>query len=132
MGAVPTHAHRHRVIVVDDHADIVDWLAEELALLGHEVRTADNGPTALELATSFEPDLMLVDIALPEMNGWEVARRVRKLALAKRPHLIAISALHQDPHRDRSRLVGFEAHLVKPIKLAELLRELRRVLRAPA
>ena len=131
MGAAPARAPRYRVIVVDDHADIAEWLADELTLLGHEVRPVNDGPAALELAVSFEPDVMLVDIALPEMNGWEIARRLRKLGLTKPPYLIAISALQQDAHRERSRLVGFKAHLVKPIKLAALQRELERVFEPP-
>src|SRR5688572_11268264 len=104
MGIAPAHVYRYRVIVVDDNVDIAEWLADELSLLGYEVQIAHDGPRALELATAFEPDLMLVDIALPEMNGWEIARRLRKLELPKPPHLIAISALHQDAHRERSRL----------------------------
>ena len=64
---------------------------------------------------------MIVDIALPGMNGWEIARRVRKLDLASCPRLLALSAFHQDVHRDRSSAVGYERHLVKPVKVQELL-----------
>jgi DNA-binding response OmpR family regulator len=110
-----------RILVVDDHVDIAEWLADELTLAGYHAKTAYDGSTALELVSSFAPDLMVVDIALPGMNGWEIARRVRKLDLTNPPRLIAVSAFDQDVHRDRSTAVGFERHFVKPIKVQELL-----------
>lgn len=113
-----------RILVVDDHVDIADWLADELTLAGYQVQTAYEGATALELVQSFAPDLMIVDIALPGMNGWEIARRVRKLEGVRCPRLIALSAFQQDVHRERSSAVGFERHLVKPLKVQDLLRVL--------
>ncbi len=110
-----------RVLVVDDHEDIAEWLADELVLAGYQTRTAFDGQTALELMQSFGPDVMILDIAMPGMSGWEIARRVRKLDLTTRPRLIAVSAFDQDVHRERSTSVGFERHLVKPVKVQELL-----------
>lgn len=110
-----------RVLIVDDHVDIAEWSARELLLAGYHSHTAYEGERALELAQTFEPDVMILDIAMPGISGWEVARRVRKLDLTTRPRLIAVSAFNQDVHRERSGSVGFEHHLVKPIKLHELL-----------
>jgi DNA-binding response OmpR family regulator len=108
-----------RVLVVDDSADIANWLAEELQLLGTEVRVSQDGPSALKELEAFTPDAMLIDIALPSMNGWQLARQVRHLH-GSPPRLIAISALGHETHRNQSRLAGFEAHLVKPIKIRDL------------
>jgi DNA-binding response OmpR family regulator len=110
-----------RVLIVDDHADIAEWLADELILAGYQAQTAYEGEKALELARTFGPDVMILDIAMPGMSGWEIARRVRKLDLSTRPRLIAVSAFDQDVHRERSTTVGFERHLVKPVKVQELL-----------
>jgi DNA-binding response OmpR family regulator len=110
-----------RVLIVDDHADIAEWLADELILAGYQAQTAYEGEAALELARTFGPDVMILDIAMPGMSGWEIARRVRKLDLTTRPRLIAVSAFNQDVHRERSSSVGFERHLVKPVKVQELL-----------
>ena len=110
-----------KVLVVDDHVDIAEWLADELSVAGYHVQTAHEGAVALEMALSFMPDVMIVDIALPGMNGWEVARRMRKLTVPSQPRMIALSAFQQDVHRERSCAAGFERHLVKPVKVQDLL-----------
>ena len=112
---------RPRVLVVDDNVDLAWGIATQLERLGYAARIANDGVAALAIAREFAPDLMLVDIALPGMNGWRVAREVRKLPLRKTPRLFAMSALDHEVHRERSRLVGFEAHLCKPFHIDELL-----------
>lgn len=108
-----------RVLVVDDATDVASWLADELELMGVEVRIAHDAPSALAQIATFRPHAMLIDIALPTTNGWQLARQIRQLH-SPPPRLIAISALHQPAHCQQSKLAGFEAHLEKPIKLREL------------
>lgn len=109
-----------RVLVVDDQAETAAWIADEARTLGCEVEVAHDGVTALQAVVRFRPDFLLVDIAMPGMNGWELARRVRRLEPAVQARLIAISALRQDAHLARSIAAGFEQHLVKPLRLQEL------------
>src|SRR5215472_2936329 len=83
-----------RILIVDDSADATEMAALALAVHGHQVRTAPDGPTALRMVQEQRPDVILLDIGLPQMDGWEVARRLRELTgpEAKPPVLIAISA----------------------------------------
>jgi CheY-like chemotaxis protein len=110
-----------RVLVVDDKADTANMIAAALAATGFATWVAHDGPGAIDLAARLELDVMLVDLAMPGMNGWEVARRCRKLELAKPLRLVAMSGLDQDVHRKQSRLAGFDAHLVKPFALHVLI-----------
>lgn len=112
---------RPRVLVVDDNVDLAWAIAMHLERLGYAARIANDGVVALAIAREFVPDLMLVDIALPGMNGWRLAREVKKLPLRKPPRMFAMSALDHEVHRERSRLVGFEAHLCKPFHIEQLL-----------
>ncbi len=109
-----------RALVVDDNEDLAWCLRSHLELRGFEVRVVGDGLAAIEAARVFTPEIMLVDIALPVMNGWRVAREVRRLNLARPPRLFAMSALVETAHREHSLLVGFEAHLGKPLDLARL------------
>ncbi len=113
-----------RVLVVDDHEDVASWMSDQVRGLGYVVAVAHFGCAALELAASFDPDIVLVDIAMPGMNGWEVARRLRDSDRVRR--LIAVSALVDQVHLARSAAAGFETHLPKPLKLAELAALLRK------
>jgi PAS domain S-box-containing protein len=110
-----------RVLVVDDNVDAAVMLRESLTAYGHELAIAHDGPSALELAASFKPDFAVLDIGLPVMNGYELARQLRERLGSERLHLIAVTGYGQDTDRDRSREVGFEEHLVKPIEIATLL-----------
>ena len=107
-----------RILAVDDNADAVRMLEVLLKFDGHEIRTALEGKSALKIAEEFAPDVVLLDIGLPGMNGYEIARLLRQ----KMPSvlLIAISGWGQDEDRDRSKKAGFDHHLVKPIKFEEL------------
>jgi CheY-like chemotaxis protein len=112
-----------RVLVVDDNVDAAEMLVELLELHGHTVVMAHDGHRALELVAGFRPDAAVVDIGLPEIDGYEVARRIREQGIDCR--LIALTGYGQDQDRERSRRAGFDAHLVKPVsveKLADLLR----------
>src|SRR6266446_5148490 len=120
-GSPVTVARARRILLVDDNEDAAAMLAEILATAGHEVRTAGDGPTALQSASTFRPDLAVLDIGLPAMDGYELAARLRAQAGAAAPILIALSGYGQESDRARSEAAGFAVHLVKPIDAMELL-----------
>jgi PAS domain S-box-containing protein len=109
-----------RVLVVDDNVDQADSVALLLRASGHDVRVAYSGPTALEAALAYRPDIVLMDIGLPEMEGYEVARRLRQQASLKDTVLVAMTGYGQESDRQRSHEAGFDHHLVKPVSLQEL------------
>ena len=111
---------RSRVLVVEDNADAREMLAAVLRLHGHEVHEAADGADALALAARVEPELMLVDIGLPILDGYEVARRVRRLASQPR-HLIALTGYGQPEDRRLCLEAGFDDHVVKPVDLTRIL-----------
>jgi signal transduction histidine kinase/ActR/RegA family two-component response regulator len=120
---VPSPHALQRLLVVDDNRDAATGLAEVLKSLGHEVQVAYDGPSALAIEASFEPDLLLLDLGLPEMDGYEVARRLREQTKRKkRPVLVAVTGWGQQEDRSRSRAAGFDAHLVKPLDIPVLER----------
>jgi two-component system CheB/CheR fusion protein len=109
---------------VDDNVDAANTMAMLLRLSGHEVRTAHDGPSAIHAAQSYRPDIVLLDIGLPGMDGFEVARRLRALPDLKRLVLVALTGYGQEEDRRRSSAAGFDHHLVKPVDpstLTELL-----------
>jgi len=108
-----------RVLVVDDNTDITQALQDLLALLGHQVRVARDGPGALAAATEVRPDLILLDIGLPGMDGYEVAKRLRKQG-HDRAALVALTGYGRDEDLRRSRSAGFDRYLVKPVDVADL------------
>jgi signal transduction histidine kinase len=115
-----------RILIVDDNEDAAELLAEFLTDLGHEVRTAHDGPSALELAATFSPTICLVDIGLPVMDGYEVARRLRQLnGIPRNLRMMALTGYGQESDRLRSTEAGFDGHLVKPVDLEVLVKSLR-------
>lgn len=109
-----------RVLVVDDNTDAARMSAMLLRTWGHEVRTADDGPAALDRAAGFRPDVILLDIGLPDMDGYEVARHVRQNPLHSDVRLVAVTGYGQDSDRRRSEEAGFDVHLVKPVEATDL------------
>ena len=109
---------RRRILVVDDNRDGADTLAEFLTSLGHETTCAYDGPQALSAAARFRPEIVLLDIGLPVMDGFEVARRLRESE--DPPKLIAITGYGQHADRVRTQDAGFDVHLVKPIDVSSL------------
>jgi CheY-like chemotaxis protein len=103
-----------RVLVVDDNVDSAETLAELLPLWGHEARVAHDGTTALEVARSFQPDVILLDIGLPGMDGFEIARRIRAEALPIR-RLFAMTGYGEEEDKRKAKEAGFDDHLVKPV-----------------
>ncbi len=110
-----------RVLVVDDNLDSADSLAAMLQLLGHDTAVANSGHQALELARSYRPQLMLLDIGLPDLNGHAVARRLRAQDWGRDILLAALTGWGQDSDRKLSLDAGFDQHLVKPLDLNVLL-----------
>ncbi|MEO8005115.1 MAG: ATP-binding protein [Betaproteobacteria bacterium] len=113
---------RRRVLVVDDNRDSAESLAIFLQLGGHEVRTAFDGIEALGLAESFHPDVALLDLGLPNLNGYEVCRRIREQEWGKRMLIIAQTGWGQEDDKRRTREAGFDEHLVKPVDPAQVAR----------
>lgn len=120
----PSPAGR-RLLVVDDNRDSAESLALLLEMYGHEVQMAFEGLAALEMARTFRPEVVLLDIGLPGMDGYEVARRLRA---GQESHLVlvALTGYGQDDDRRLSREAGFDHHLVKPVDLQELARVIAR------
>jgi CheY-like chemotaxis protein/anti-sigma regulatory factor (Ser/Thr protein kinase) len=106
---------RYRILVVDDNVDSAESIALLLELSGHQVRMAHDGPTALEVAGSFRPEVIVLDIGLPGMDGYEVARRLRHGGAMREALLIALTGYGQEEDRKRSQAAGFDHHLIKPV-----------------
>ncbi len=109
-----------RILVVDDNRDSAEMLGLLLRLKGNETRIANDGFQALELAEIFRPDLVLLDIGLPRLNGYDVAQRIRQQTWGRDMILIALTGWGQEEDRRRSREAGFNFHIVKPLELATL------------
>jgi PAS domain S-box-containing protein len=110
-----------RILVVDDNRDAADALAMMLKLSGNDVEVAYDGLSALSIAQSFRPDVAVLDIGLPGMDGYEVARRLRARPETGAALIVAVTGYGQNEDRDRSRAAGFDHHLVKPLESAALL-----------
>jgi signal transduction histidine kinase/CheY-like chemotaxis protein len=118
------------VLVVDDNVDSAESLAEVLRMMGAQVVVAGDGPQALQLAADHDPQLVLLDIGLPGMDGYETARRLRRQQAAPM-QLVALTGYGSPEDRERSRLAGFDAHLVKPVA-PHVIEKLLADLTAPA
>jgi CheY-like chemotaxis protein len=124
---MPTNGHTLpcRVLIVDDCPDAAGSLAILLQLWGHEVYVTHDGPSALEATHALQPGAVLLDIGMPGMDGWEVARRIRQQDGAQNILLVALSGYGQEQDRQHSREVGCDFHLVKPFDPNELMRLLQ-------
>lgn len=111
---------RRRVLVVDDNRDAADTLGALLEILGCEVQAAYDGAAALNAAESFRPNAMLLDIGMPGMDGYEVAREVRNRLGPLNVLLIAVTGWGQEEDFQRTRAAGFDHHLTKPVALESL------------
>jgi CheY-like chemotaxis protein len=117
---LPGRSGPKRILVVDDNVDAAETLEALLRLLGHETRVVHDGPGTLEAADVFGPDVVLLDIGLPGISGYEVARRLR--ARIRRPmKIVAVTGWGQDYDKKRSLEAGFDEHLVKPVDESALL-----------
>jgi CheY-like chemotaxis protein len=113
-------ANRKRVLVVEDNRDSAEMLCEVLGSYGCVTRLAYNGPAALDAARDFHPDLALIDINLPLMDGYELARSIRQMRGLGAIRLVALTGHSEPAHRRRAQEAGFDRHLVKPVDLDQL------------
>ncbi|MDQ2869795.1 MAG: ATP-binding protein, partial [Acidobacteriota bacterium] len=118
--AFPAPGPGRRILVVDDNVDAAEGLSDFLKALGHSVRTVHDGASAIQVATIVHPEIVLLDIGLPDIDGHQVARRLRENAHLRASLLIALTGYGQERDRARSREAGFDHHLVKPVDLARL------------
>jgi CheY-like chemotaxis protein/anti-sigma regulatory factor (Ser/Thr protein kinase) len=111
----------HRVLVVDDNVDAAESMASLIALHGHDVELAHGGLDALDKAQRFHPDLVFLDLGMPDVDGFETARRLRATAEGKQAVLVAVTGWGQPGDRERTSAAGFDAHMVKPMDQTALL-----------
>ena len=110
-----------RVLVVEDHLDSVHTLVALLKGEGHEVDYAINGPAAVSVAMKFRPEVVILDIGLPGLNGWELCERLKREPQFSRTRFIAVSGYARPEDIERSRAAGCDTHLAKPADLKQLL-----------
>jgi CheY-like chemotaxis protein len=120
-------AHPLRVLVIEDNEDACETLATMLRLWGHEVACATDGLSGAARAIADRPDVMLVDIGLPKLDGYEIARRTRLELAASAPTMIAMTGYGQPEDRRRAIDAGFDTHMVKPVNAAELQHRLATI-----
>jgi CheY-like chemotaxis protein/two-component sensor histidine kinase len=120
--APPTASRR--ILVVDDNVDAATSLSLLLQSLGHQTSVAYDGPGALRLAAEFHPDIVLLDIGMPGMDGYEVARRLRQIEQPQPMRIVAVTGWGKQEDRMRSREAGFDLHLVKPVDITDLAQAL--------
>jgi CheY-like chemotaxis protein len=113
-----------KILVVDDNVDSAESLALLLGMGGHHTQVAHDGPAAVDAAARFLPDVMLLDIGLPQMDGLEVCRRVRQEPWGRHMAMIALTGFGQERDRLESESAGFDRHMVKPIDYDALVRTL--------
>ncbi|MCU0634290.1 MAG: response regulator [Gemmatimonadaceae bacterium] len=123
-----TRLPRSRILVVDDNVDGATSLALLLELGGHDVSVAFNGTDALERIPVLKPHVLLLDIGLPGLSGFDICRQVRAMPEGAGMVIVALTGWGQEQDRARSREAGFDAHLVKPVGHEDLLRTLRPLL----
>ncbi len=118
---------QRRVMVVDDSVDGAESMSVLLRILGHEVRTLYEGTSAIAAAAAFQPEVVMLDIGLPGMDGYEIARALRALPATAGALLIALTGYGQESDRQRTRAAGFDHHLVKPATLEDIERAIATV-----
>jgi CheY-like chemotaxis protein len=110
----PAVPHRH-ILLVEDNVDVADTTATMLRLSGHTVHVVHGGAEAIDAVAGFTPDVVLLDIGLPHMDGYEVARRLRHTPACEGAWLVALTGYGQPADRQRGREAGFDEHLLKPV-----------------
>jgi CheY-like chemotaxis protein len=113
--AVSTGARRGRILIADDNRDAADSMGMLLELAGHEVDIAHSGGGALAIGRERNPDVVILDIGMPDLNGYEVARQIRQEAWGRSAHLLAVTGWGQAADKDQARAAGFDRHMTKPV-----------------
>jgi len=117
-----------KILIVDDNVDAAHTLADALRLAGYDTRVVFDGPAALDAATRFQPDAVLLDLGLPLMDGYEVAQELLATPSDRKPVLVAVTGYGQMSDQDKTRAAGFNGHVVKPIDLPRLVNVLEQLL----
>ena len=125
--AAPHAVTPRKILVVDDNVDAANSLSTLLTMSGHATSLAHDGTEALRLATEEEPDLVLLDVGLPGIDGYEVARRVRRLPRLRHTRLIAMTGYGQESDKLAAAEAGFDRHLVKPVDFDVLVEMIERL-----
>ncbi len=112
----PVKASRHRILVVDDNVDAARLLGMLLKMLGHETRIAHDGLEGVKAAEVFRPDVILLDLGMPKLNGYDACRRIREHSWGQGMFIVALTGWGQEEDKTRSREAGFDHHLVKPVE----------------
>lgn len=120
--ALPMASKARRVLIVDDNRDAVDLLAEILTSIGHEVQSALDAASALEIVKNFKPEVGILDIGLPVMDGYMLASRLNTELSPDLPHLIALTGYGQQNDLERSSQAGFHEHFIKPVEMQVLIK----------
>lgn len=121
---------KRRILIVDDEPDVVTLIARTLAREGYEIETAYDGISALDLAQSVKPDLILLDIMMPMMSGYEVCEQLKASPETKHIPVLCLSSAHTADARERSRRAGATTLVLKPFTAAELIAQIERYLPA--
>ncbi|HEX8108921.1 MAG TPA: response regulator, partial [Kofleriaceae bacterium] len=127
----PTAGDGRKVLVVDDNRDAAATLADLLEAMGYTTRVAHDGPNALRVAAEFDPELALLDIGLPVMDGYELAQRLRGRPGGRPLRLVAVTGYGQEADKQRTREASFDAHMVKPVHVDHLQGVIRRLFPPP-
>jgi len=116
-----------RILIIEDDPALLRGLKDNFVNQGYDVRTANDGVQALAIAASFRPDVALLDLGLPVMDGYELGERLRQAPETRGASLVALTGYGHAAHRERSRATGFDEHLVKPVDIATVHEVLRRL-----
>ena len=119
-------ARVRRVLIIDDAKDVADVTVEMVKALGHSAEAAYDGTAAMGAAVRYQPDIILVDLVMPDMDGFELVRELQGMFPDRRPRLVAYSGFKQAAFQDAARAVGFDDYLPKPATLDDLERLLNR------
>jgi CheY-like chemotaxis protein len=122
---------KHRILLIEDDEDSSDVIRMKLVALGHEVRAAADGAEGVRVMAEFRPDVVLVDVGLPDIDGYEVARQLRAASTGEEQYLVALTGHGGDAAKARARTAGFDEHLLKPIRLDDLAVMLQRSIVRP-
>ncbi|HWO23265.1 MAG TPA: response regulator [Kofleriaceae bacterium] len=109
-----------RILLVDDNEDARELLAGLLELQGYRIEAASDAPGALDIAARFQPQIVVLDLGLPEVDGWELARRLRLLDGLAAVRIVALTGYGSERDRERSREAGIDVHLLKPVEISKL------------
>jgi CheY-like chemotaxis protein len=111
-----------RVLLVDDNEDARELLGGLLEMQGYQIEVSGDAPEALEIAARWQPQIIVLDLGLPGIDGWELARQLRQLDGLAQVRIIALTGYGSERDRDRSREAGIDTHLLKPVEISQLVR----------